>query len=85
MKDIPIFMQEPCSSPPRLKKLFNKWRASERIDGPPAVADDLIPAFPSEITSEHEEDNIDRKLVDHYVVFCTVSSVYSGSDRVEAL
>lgn len=42
--------------------MFNKFRPS--VDAS-CVGDELIPAFPSEIKSEHEEDNIDQRQVSY--------------------
>ena len=37
-------------------------RLSERLDAP-LLGDEQIPALPSEIKSEHEEETIDQRLV----------------------
>ena len=37
-------------------------RPSERLDAP-LLEDELIPALPSEIQSDHEEEIIDQRLV----------------------
>ena len=37
-------------------------RPSKRLDAP-LLGDELIPALPSEIKSEHEEEIIDQRLV----------------------
>ena len=51
-----------CSSitPSKLRKFAQKFRPSERTDGP-VMGDELIPAFHSEIKSENEEENIDQR------------------------
>ena len=49
-------------SPDKLKTMLNKMRPSERLD-PPLLGDEQIPALPSEIKSEHEEEIIDQRLV----------------------
>ena len=49
-------------SPDKLKTMLNKMRPSERLDAP-LLEDKLIPALPSEIKSEHEEEIIDQRLV----------------------
>ncbi|KAJ7351076.1 hypothetical protein OS493_036890 [Desmophyllum pertusum] len=55
-------MTEPSSiSPSKLKKMFNKMRPS--IDAAGMQGDELIPAFASEIKSEHEEELIDQRDV----------------------
>ena len=46
----------------KLKTILNKMRPSERLDAP-LLGDELIPALPSEIKSEHEEEIIDQRLV----------------------
>ena len=54
-------MTEPSSvSPNKMKKILNKLRSSEGADAP-GIGDELIPAFPSEIKSEHEEEIIDQR------------------------
>ena len=45
----------------KLKTMLNKMRPSERLDAP-LLEDALIPALPSEIKSEHEEEIIDQRL-----------------------
>ena len=49
-------------SPDKLKTMLNKMRPSERLDAP-LLEDELIPALPSEIKSDHEEEIIDQRLV----------------------
>ena len=49
-------------SPDTLKTILNKMRPSERLDAP-LLGDELIPALPSEIKSEYEEEIIDQRLV----------------------
>ena len=49
-------------SPDKLKSILNKMRPSERFDAP-ILGDELIPALPSEIKSENEEEIIDQRLV----------------------
>ena len=46
----------------KLKTILNKMGPSERLDAP-LLGDELIPALPSEIKSEHEEEIIDQRLV----------------------
>ena len=45
----------------KLKTMLNKMRPSERLDAP-LLEDALIPALPSQIKSEHEEEIIDQRL-----------------------
>ena len=52
-------------SPDKLKTMLNKMRPSERLDAP-LLGDELIPALPSEIKSEDEEEIIDQRLVYRY-------------------
>ena len=55
--------QAECTlSPDKLKTMLNKMRPSERLDAP-LLGEELIPALPSEIKSEHEEEIIDQRLV----------------------
>ena len=49
-------------SPDKLKTILNKMRPSERLEAP-LLGDDLIPALPNEIKSEHEEEILDQRLV----------------------
>ena len=49
-------------SPDKLRTIPNKMRPSKRLDAP-LLGDELIPALPSEIKSEHEEEIIDQRLV----------------------
>ena len=49
-------------SPDKLKTILNKMRSSERLHAP-LLGDELIPALPSEIKSEHEKEIIDQRLV----------------------
>ena len=44
-------------SPDKLKTMLNKMSPSERLDAP-LLGDELIPALPSEIKSEHEEESL---------------------------
>ena len=46
----------------KLKTILNKMRPSKRLDAP-LLGDELIPALPSEIKSQHEEEIIDQRLV----------------------
>ena len=55
--------QAECAiSPDNLRTMLNKMRPSERLDVP-LLGDELIPALPNEIKSEHEEEIIDQRLV----------------------
>ena len=49
-------------SPDKLKTILNKMRPSERLEAP-LLGDELIPALPNEIKSEHEEEILDQRLV----------------------
>ena len=49
-------------SPDKLKTILNKMRPSERLDAP-LLGDELIPALPSEIKCEREEEVIGQRLV----------------------
>ena len=49
-------------SPDKLKTILNKMGPSEHLDAA-LLGDELIPALPSEIKSEHEEEIIDQRLV----------------------
>ena len=62
MKEHKSQMHEPAISPAKLKNMLNKMRPSARSDAP-LQGDELNPAFPSEIKSEHEEEIIDQRLV----------------------
>ena len=42
-----------CRHADKLKTMLNKMRPSEHLDAP-LLGDELIPALPSEIKSEHE-------------------------------
>ena len=46
----------------KLKTILNKMRPSERLEAP-LLGDELIPALPNEIKSEHEEEILDQRLV----------------------
>lgn len=88
MKEHRSQKSEPTISPEKLKQMLSKMRPSERSDAP-LLGDELIPAFPSEIKSEHEEEIIDQRLVsfplsvggnhriiiDHYNIIVTVLSL----------
>ena len=56
--------QAECAISPadKLVMILNKMRPSERLHAP-LLGDELIPALPSEIKSEHEEEIIDQRLV----------------------
>ncbi|XP_078382450.1 uncharacterized protein LOC144665153 [Oculina patagonica] len=45
-------------TPSKLQKMFNKFKPSVDVS---SIGDELIPAFPSEIKSDHEEENIDQR------------------------
>ena len=62
MKESSQKQVECAISPDKLKTMLNKMRPSERLDAP-LLGDELIPALPSEIKSEHEEEIIDQRLV----------------------
>ena len=62
MKESSQKQAECAISPDKLKTILNKMRPSERLDAP-LLGDELIPALPSEIKSEHEEEIIDQRLV----------------------
>ena len=49
-------------SPDKLKTILNKMRTSERLEAP-LLGDELIPALPNEMKSEHEEEILDQRLV----------------------
>ena len=49
-------------SPDKLQTILNKMRPSERLEAP-LLGDELIPALPNEIKSEHEEEILDQRLV----------------------
>ena len=53
MKETSQKQAECAISPDKLKTILNKMRPSERLDAP-LLGDELIPALPSEIKSEHE-------------------------------
>ena len=53
MKESSQKQAECALSPDKLKTMLNKMRPSERLDAP-LLGDELIPALPSEIKSEHE-------------------------------
>ena len=62
MKESSQKQVECAISPDKLKTILNKMRPSERLDAP-LLGDELIPALPSEIKSEHEKEIIDQRLV----------------------
>ena len=63
MKELSQKQAGECAiSPDKLKTMLNKMRPSERLDAP-LLEDELIPALPSEIKSDHEEEIIDQRLV----------------------
>ena len=62
MKESSQKQAECALSPDKLKTMLNKMRPSERLDAP-LLEDELIPALPSEIQSDHEEEIIDQRLV----------------------
>ena len=53
MKESSQKQAECAISPDKLKTMLNKMRPSERLDAP-LLEDELIPALPSEIKSEHD-------------------------------
>jgi len=61
MKESSQNQAECAISPDKLKTILNKMRPSERLDAP--LLGDELPALPSEIKSEHEEEIIDQRLV----------------------
>ena len=62
MKELSQKQAECAISPDKLKTMLNKMRPSERLDAP-LLEDELIPALPSEIKSDLEEEIIDQRLV----------------------
>lgn len=60
-----LLMTEPSNvSPNKTKKMMNKLRSFDGTDTL-GVGEELIAAFPSEIKSEHEEEVIDQRDVQH--------------------
>ena len=62
MKELSQKQAKCAISPHEPKTMLNKMRPSERLDAP-LLGDELIPALPSEIKSDHEEEIIDQRLV----------------------
>ena len=62
MKESSQKQAECAISPDKLKTMLNKMRPSERLDAP-LLEDELIPALPSEIKSDLEEEITDQRLV----------------------
>ena len=62
MKELSQKQAECAISPDELKTMLNKMRPSECLDAP-LLGYELIPALPSEIKSDHEEEIIDQRLV----------------------